>query len=531
VAEAKPPTSSSTSASISAFALARGELTFEVDHRRPEAGQGGEGGPSLRVRDAAGRERLRFDCFRFEPHLHVDDGEPEGFGPVADPVSFAIDALSRDLAGWLLRSGLEQPVRIDAEELRETLARVENALRNPPARLADLDPRLLATRLSEKWHTYPRHIQPAWVAEMDFPLAEPIRVVLERAVDRYDFGYPIAPNETGLCEAFCARMLRLYGWPAQPERVEILTDVVQGLFLGLLAYSEPGDGAIVQTPIYPPFLQAVRETGRALVEHRLAPPREGNPGFALDVERLRALADARTRVVLLCNPHNPTGRVFRRDELVELAELARERDWVVVVDEIHQDLVYPEGRHIPFATLSDDAASRTVTVTSATKAFNIPGLRTAAAHFGSAELQRRFNRAVPRHVRGGIGLPGLYATIAAWRHGDPWLEEVRAQLALNRALVLEVLSKEVPEIACRAPEATYLAWLDCRELGLSPSPARFFYERAEVALSDGSNFGPGQEGFARLNFATSPTMLGEILEKLVRAVRTRGPASGAPGRA
>lgn len=496
-----------------------GGLRFEVEHRSLA---GADGGPTLRVREADGRERLRFDCFRFQPHYHLCDAAGfTAFGPVADPVTWAVDELRRDLPGWLARADLPGAGPFDPQALAQTLEAVELALRNPPARFDDLDPALLHTRLSEKWHTYPADIQPAWVAEMDFPLAEPVRAVLERAVDRFDVGYPVAPHETGLREAFCERMQRLYGWQPQPARVEILTDVVQGLYLGLLAWSGPGDGAVIQTPIYPPFFDAVRDTGRRLVEQRLSAPDDDARGYTLDVDRLRALADERTRVLLLCNPHNPTGRVFTRDELLAVADLARERSWIVVVDEIHQDLAFAPHPHVPFATLSEDAAARTVTLTSATKAFNIPGLRTAVAHFGSAALQRRFNDAVPRHVRGGIGLLGLYATIAAWRWADPWLEELRAHLVSNRDFLLEYLAQEIPEIRCQAPEATYLAWLDCRALGLEPSPARFFYEHARVALSEGRKFGPGWEGFARLNFATSRAMLAEILEKLAKAVRSR----------
>jgi cystathionine beta-lyase len=239
------------------------------------------------------------------------------------------------------------------------------------------------------------------------------------------------------------------------------------------------------------------------------------------LDPLRAALDERTKILLLCNPHNPTGRVFRRDELEAIAELAREQDWVVMVDEIHQDLVYSDSQHIPFATLSEDAAARTITVTSATKAFNIPGLRTAVAHFGSATLQKRFNTVIPRHTRGGIGLLGLYATIAAWRHADPWLDAVRSYLEANRDLVAEFLTREIPEIRFQLPESTYLFWLDCRALDLEPSPARFFYEHAKVALSDGAAFGPGWEGFARLNFATSRNLLTEILEKVAKAIRSR----------
>ena len=495
-----------------------GALCFRVDHRDA----GADGGPTLRVSEADGGELLRFDCFRRNPHYHLADRtEPVAFGPVSDPVTWTVGELRDRLCDYLKRAGHRDPVETSDEELSAALAQVESWLRNPPARLDDLDVELLKTRLGEKWNTYPAEILPAWVAEMDFPLAEPIRVVLQRAVDRWDVGYPIDPRATGLLECFSERMQRLYGWQPDPARVEILSDVVQGLYLGLQAYSEPGDGAIVQSSIYPPFLGVVRETGRRLIEHRFVAPGASEQGYELDPDRLREAADDRTRLLLLCNPHNPSGRVFRRDELEGLAKLARERDWIVLADEIHQDLVFSGRQHIPFATLGEDAAARTVTLTSATKAFNIPGLRCSVAHFGSAELQARFNRVVPRHTLGGIGLLGLYATIAAWRHADPWLDEVRSYLEANRDFVAAFLAQELPEIAFQPPESTFLAWLDCRALELEPSPARFFYQHAKVALSDGRNFGSDWDGWARLNFATARNVLTVILEALAKSVRSR----------
>jgi cystathionine beta-lyase len=494
-----------------------GALSLEVTHRGATTG----GGPTLRVSAGDGRELLRFDCFRRDPHYHIANGDPIVMGIVADPVRFAIDALSHRLSEHLSRSGFTGELGATGPEITLALQRIERWLRNPPARLDDLDPALLHSRISEKWGTYPKEITPTWVAEMDFPLAEPIRVVLERAVDRWDVGYPINPHDTGLRECFAERMERLWDWRIDPKRVEILSDVVQALYLGVTAYSERGDGAVIQTPIYTPFYGAVRDTGRRLVEHRLEPPRGTANGYALDVDALRAVADEGTRMLLFCNPHNPTGRVFRRDELEAVAALARERDWIVLTDEIHQDLVFDDAQHIPFATLDEDAASRTVTITSATKAFNIPGLRCAVAHFPSAALQRRFNEVLPRHVRGGIGLLGMYATIAAWTHADPWLDETRTYLQQNRDFALDTLAREIPEIRCQRPEATYLAWLDCRALDLAPNPAEFFYRHAKVALSAGSKFAPDCAGFARLNFATSRSLLADVLERLAKAVRSR----------
>jgi cystathionine beta-lyase len=274
----------------------------------------------------------------------------------------------------------------------------------------------------------------------------------------------------------------------------------------------------VQTSIYPPFLSSVRDTQRRLVENRLV---DGAEGWEMDFDRLRADVDDSTRLLMLCNPHNPTGRVFTRTELETLAEIALARDLVVVTDEIHADLLFDGREHIPFAMLGPEVAARTVTLTSATKAFNIPGLRTAVAHFGSAELQGRFNEAVGRHARGGIGLLGVYATIAAWRHSQPWLDTVRDYLQDNRDFLVQFLAERCPEIRIHAPEATYLAWLDCSALELPTTPGRFFLEHGRIALSDGHHFGDAFERHVRVNFATSQGILREVLERLEGAIASR----------
>jgi cystathionine beta-lyase len=385
----------------------------------------------------------------------------------------------------------------------------------PRSGLDDLDLEVLKSRISEKWNTYPPEILPAWVAEMDFPLAEPIHRVLREAVERHDVGYPIAPRDTGLLEVFSERMAARFAWQVDPQRCEIITDVVQGLYVCLETLSDPGEGAVVQTPIYPPFLQAVPETGRRLVENRLV---QRSTGFEIDFDALRRDVDSNTRLLLLCSPHNPTGRVFQRAELEALAELVLERDLIVVTDEIHGDLVFSGGEHIPFATLAPEIAARTVTLTSATKAFNIPGLRCAVAHFGSQALQERYN-ALPRHIGGGIGLLGLYATIAAWRESQPWLDEVRCYLEANRDFTAGFLAERLPEIVFHPPQATYLGWLDCSALELKPTPGTLFLRRGKVALSDGHYFGASFEQFARINFATSRSILGEVLERVESAVR------------
>jgi cystathionine beta-lyase len=351
---------------------------------------------------------------------------------------------------------------------------------------------------------------------MDFAVAEPIRRVLQRAVDTSDLGYPIYPAPTDLPEIFAAWAAERYGWEVDPRRVELVSNVMQGVYVALTQLSRPGDGIVVQTPIYAPFLHSVRETGRRLAENPLAP---GPRGYEVHRDGLRRAA-AGARVLLLCHPHNPTGRVFRRAELEAIAEIALANELIVVSDEIYADLALEPGVFVPFASLSPEVAERTVTLNSASKTFSVAGLRCALAIFGGDELRRRF-LALPRQVRGGIGILGIEAARAAWRHGQPWLEQALAYLRGNRDFVARTVAATLPGVRFHPPEATYLAWLDCRALRLEPTPFKFFLERAQVALSDGAVFGAPGEGFVRLNFATSRSLVTEALERMAKALASR----------
>jgi len=382
--------------------------------------------------------------------------------------------------------------------------------------LEDLDAERLRRRLSVKWRHHAAPTLPAWVAEMDYPIAPAIRAVIERAVDLDDFGYPAGGrDQRAVPEAFAARMRERYGWSAEPGRVEVLSDVMQGVYLALLAFTAPGDGVLVQTPIYPPFLSSVSETGRRLVASPLV---DSGTRYGIDFDRLRAQAPG-VRALLLAHPHNPTGRCFTRSELEGLAALVIEHDWVVFSDEIHADLTHPGHTFVPFASLGPELAARTITFSSATKAFNIAGLRCALAHFGSAERQARFNGVLPVHARGGVGILSQHATAAAWRGGEAWLGEVRAALDVRRHQLIERLAQQLPEAKVYLPDATYLAWLDLRSLELEPTAAEFFRRQAHVVLSDGAYFGEGFEGYARINFATSGALLDEIIARMAQAVR------------
>lgn len=383
--------------------------------------------------------------------------------------------------------------------------------------LNDLDLERLRARLSVKWQQYGRECLPAWVAEMDFPVAPAIRATLQRALEHDDFGYPQTQDVIGLPALFAERMRARYGWVLDAERVEVLSDVVQGIYIALMGFTAPGAGVVVQTPIYPPFLDSVVKLGRRL---QLCPLVDNGERHGIDFERLARACEG-ARMLLLCHPHNPTGRVFTREELTRIAEIAQAGDLLVVSDEIHADLSFTEEPFVPFGSLGPEVAERTVTLSSASKAFNIAGLRCAVAHFGSRTLQDRFNACVPGHARGGVGILGQYCTRAAWQGGEPWLADVKSTLDHNRHFLVDALRRRLPEVGVHLPEATYLAWLDCARLALPVSPAAFFIEHAQVALSDGAWFGPGFEHCVRFNFATSKPILAELVERLISAAKQR----------
>jgi cystathionine beta-lyase len=504
-------------------------IEFRTERRSVDAASG----PTLRIGPIGGNpddpssepaEWLRFDCFNVDPHWHIDPTGRDEIHPLAeigDPISEAFEILERDLPQLLAHAGAGPDIvkaisAIDQQHDRKRFLRdAEMAMRHRPNDFDDLDIRALENRRSAKWRYHPRDVLPAWVAEMDYPIAAPIQDELRRLTDRSDAGYPMGDADTGLPEAFRERMNERFGWNPDPARVELLSEVVQGMYIALEAFTEKGDGVIVQTPIYPPFLSVVADTGRRLVEN---PMIQGEARLEFDLDGLAKVIDADTRILLLCNPHNPSGRVIERSELAELARLVLEHDLLVVSDEIHADLLYDGRQHIPFASLGEQIANRTITLTSASKAFNIPGLRCAIAHFGTEDLQARFNRLHPQHIRGGIGLFGIYASIAAWRWGQPWLEEVVTYLQSNRDFALQALQERIPEIEFMSPESTYLAWLNCERLEIKGSPAAHFLRHGNVALSGGRRFGAAWENHVRLNFATSRPILTELIDRMAKAL-------------
>ena len=366
---------------------------------------------------------------------------------------------------------------------------------------------------SAKWTRYAPEALPLWVADMDFPVAEVIREALHQHVDHGCLGYPPSAGLPDLVPALTERLAQRFAWRVPAESVRTLPGVIPALFVGTEACAGPGDQVIVQPPVYPPFFGVIEQSGRALLANELV---DDGALYRMDLAALRESITPATRALILCNPHNPTGRVFDRAELEGLAEVVLEERLWVLSDELHADLVF-EGEHVPFASLSREVSQRTLTLYGPTKAFNLAGLKIAFMVSENAELLERVR------VLAGYRLPGANvlaqaATIAAYREGDAWLEAALRYLRANRDHLLERLGSEAPEVRSYPPQGTYLSWLDLRGAGLGDDPAGALLERGRLALNSGHDFGPGGEGFARLNLATSRSTLDEALDRLVATV-------------
>lgn len=365
-----------------------------------------------------------------------------------------------------------------------------------------------------KWTRYEPDALPLWVADMDFPVAEVIRAAVHEHLERGSLGYPPSPGLPDLVPALLDRLAGRFGWQVPAEAVQPLPGVIPALFVGTEATAAPGDEVITQPPVYPPFFSVIAQAGRALLANRLI---DDGDGYRMDVDALRASITPATRTLMFCNPHNPTGRVFTRGELEALAEVVLEHRLWVLSDELHADLVF-DGRHVPFASLSPELAQRTLTLYGPTKAFNLAGLKIAFMVSENPALLARV-KAVAGYRMPGVNVLAQAATIAAYRQGDAWLDAVLAYLRANRDHVLARLRAEAPEVRMHAPEGTYLAWLDLRAAGLGEDPCGALLERGRLALNPGPDYGPGGEGFARLNFATSRAVLDDALGRLAATVR------------
>lgn len=378
-----------------------------------------------------------------------------------------------------------------------------------------LSPEVLRARRTMKWSTYPHDVLPLWVAEMDYPTAPPVMAALRRAVDAESFGYPLSAETSGLADTLAGWLAVSHGWSVDPGGIFVVADVLTGLFLAIETFSEPTEAVIIPTPVYVPFFGVVELTGRPQVH---VPMVMEEDRWVLDLDGIdRALTDG-ARTLILCNPQNPLGRVHSRTELLALAEVISRHDARVVSDEVHAPIAF--GRpHIPYASLSPQTARHTVTLMSASKAWNIPGLKCAQVVTSNSADAGAWGQ-LPMWTTIGVSTMGIEANLAAYREGGPWLSEVRALLATHRDLVADAVAG-MPGVRYAPGEGTYLAWLDCTELELGVEPADWFLEHAKVALSAGAPFRAPALRFARLNFATTTPILGESLDRMVRALESR----------
>ncbi len=365
-----------------------------------------------------------------------------------------------------------------------------------------------------KWGRYEPPVLAAWVADMD--LAPPSFIVdaLADFVAGRDYGYNFAASDR-LAGAFCDWQHTHHGWRPDEGRVRRFCDVLHAIDAAIWLHTDPGDGVILLTPIYPPFIDAVTSAQRRIIDV----PLDRDDNWRLDPERLEAAVDERTKVLLLCHPHNPTGRVFDAAERAAIAKVVIDHDLLLISDEVWADLTHPGFTHRPMA-LEPGLSGRTLTVTSASKAFNLAGLRCAVAHVDHDGVAKQME-ALPDHLLGAVSIPGALASLTAWTRGEAWLSATRSYLTARRDQLVTRLSAEAPAIGLSTPEATYLAWLDLRAFDLGPDPSRALLSNADIALNPGTDFGPEGEGFVRLNVATSAEILDEIIDRMVGFLERR----------
>ncbi len=384
-----------------------------------------------------------------------------------------------------------------------------------------LDEGALRARRSAKWTVYGPDVLPAWVAEMDYPLAEPVQRALHAAVAAGDTGYASA---TDFGEVFAAWAQERWGWRVPASGVHLVADVVTGITEILRVATAPGDPVVIEPPVYPPFASTILALGRTVVR---APLLRNELGWAPDLAAIEQAYASGARAHLLCSPQNPTGIVYPREALAQIAELANRHGVLVIADEIHAPLTLAGATHTPFPAVSDAARRCSIVTTSASKTWNLAGLKAAALVASDADdpgtgdprgpsaILARLPPETPFHA----GHFGVIANKAAFREGQEWLTQTLAILDRNRKLLADLLHAELPGIGYLPPQASYLAWLDCRALGLGPDPAQAFLAGGAVALSSGPTFGAEGAGFARLNIGTTRKLLEEAVRRMRRAVR------------
>ncbi|MDP2965423.1 MAG: MalY/PatB family protein [Pelolinea sp.] len=367
---------------------------------------------------------------------------------------------------------------------------------------------------SVKWSRYPDEVLPLWVADMDFPSPPEVAAAIQERLDHPFFGY--AGDDKPLIETICEWVYRHHGWKIQPEWVLLMSGVVTGMNWVAQSFLHPGDSLCFHTPVYPPFFHISEYVGVSRIE---IPMVVQDNQYQIDFEKFEKTLNSSTKLFVLCNPHNPVGRVFTKPELECINTICLKHNVMICSDEIHCELIFSGHSHIPLASISEEAAQNSITLMAPSKTFNIPGL-----HFSFAVVPNQKHREqMEKSRRGVIGCPSMLANEAAravYTHSENWLEQLLNYLEGNRDYLMDYLKTHLPEIKVIKPEGSYLAWLDCRELNMQSDPYNFFLYKAKVALNDGRSFGENGSGFVRLNFGCPRSILTDALVRMASAVRS-----------
>lgn len=357
---------------------------------------------------------------------------------------------------------------------------------------------------------------PMWVADMDFAAPPAVVRAMHARVEHGVFGYTLQ-TET-YREAITSWMDKRHNWSIKPEWIQYCPGVVPALSLIVEAFTAPGDQVVIQTPVYPPFYSVVKDHGRELIHNPLILNEQGD--YVMDFEDLeRSLSGGRVKMIILCSPHNPVGRVWTKEELSRVAALCEQHDVLVVSDEIHADLIYKAGSHTPFASLSEDAANRSFICTAPSKTFNIAGLNTANIIIPNDTLRRRFEKVLQRYALGSITPMGAAATEAAYREGGEWLDALLTYIRGNMEYIRDFIQQHMPEVKVTLPEATYLLFIDFRGLGMNPEALnQFLVQKAKIGMNSGVSFGKNAEGFMRMNVACTRATAVEAMSRLNNAI-------------
>lgn len=358
-------------------------------------------------------------------------------------------------------------------------------------------------------------VLPLWIADMDLTCAPAIVDALVSRAQHPIYGYGHIPE--AFFESAINWSSKRFNTTIKREWLTTVPGVVPGLNVAINALTNIGDEIIIQPPVYYPFFSVIKNNGRNLVEN---PLREQDGYYYMDLDDLEKKITSKTKMLILCSPANPVGRVWSREELVTLVEICKKHQILIIADEIHADLVYEKGKHIPFYSLSEDAANMSITFMSPSKTFNIAGLFSSFAVIPNPNLMKEFNHSVLRASLEQLNLFGIEGVIAAYNHGEEWLDELLIHLRGNAQFIHDYLEKYVPEVKMKMTEATYLGWLDFRELGFTGDELKeFLIKEAKLGLNDGRTFGKEGEGFMRLNYACPRKTVEEAMERLEKAVR------------